>query len=245
MSEYFRIYRPQLLKYCAAPCVLALLLLFAAFLYTRPSAPYRVRGVEKLAVVKDVSPRPNLKAELTYYFIDGARAHEYKRVVPSQWKLMADSSKQIPVTQLPENPDLHMIGTIADIQRDEAPAEYMRITAVLLLLGGVSFLGCLYLRIKKMLNLIANGSAVVAAVSARNNDPMRKVKAEQISYHFNGPDGRWYEGRSPSLPPDVLAKFPSGTKVPICFFPNNPAAHCPDLLGLRKRRPKVQHTQSD
>ena len=137
MSEYLRIYRPQLLKYCAAPSLLALLLLFAAFLYTKPSAPYRQHGVETHAIVKDISPRPNLKAELTYYFLFNSQAREYKRVVASEWKLMADTRRDIPVTYLPENPDLHMIGAIQDIQREDAPADYMRFAALLLGLGAI------------------------------------------------------------------------------------------------------------
>ena len=240
MSEYLRLYRSQLLMYCAAPCVLALLLLVCAFFYTRSSAPYRLRGVEKRAIVKDISPRPNLKAELTYYFIYNAQPREYKRVVPSEWKLMADTRREIPVTHLPENPDLHMIGTIQDIQREDAPAAYMWTAALLLLVGAIGFLGKLVFHIKNALNIIMNGSAVIAAVSARSNDPLRKVRTDQISYHFNGPDGRWYEGRSPSLPAELLNKFPEGSKVAICFFPKNPSVHRPDLFGFRKKRAKSQ-----
>ena len=240
MSEYLRIYRPQLLKYCAAPCLLALLLLFAAFLYTEPSAPYRQHGVETHAIVKDISPRPNLKAELTYYFLFNSQAREYKRVVASEWKLMADTRRDIPVTYLPENPDLHMIGAIQDIQREDAPADYMRIAALLFGLGAIGYFVKLILYIKKALNMILNGGAVIAVVSARNNDTLRRVKPDQISYHFNGPDGRWYEGRSPSLPADLLNKFPQGSKVTICFLQNRPEVHCPDLLGFRKKRTKPQ-----
>lgn len=240
MSEYFRIYRPQLLMYCAAPCLLAFLLLVAAFFYTRQSAPYRERGVETLAIVRDISPRPNLKAELKYYFIHNSQPREYTRVVPSEWKLMADTRRQIPVTYLRENPDLHMIGAIQDIQRLDAPADYMRIAALLLFLAAIGYFVKLVVHIKNSLNMILNGGAVVAVVSARNNDPVRKVKPNQISYHFNGPDGRWYEGRSPSLSDDLLNKFPQGSKVTICFFQKNPSVHCPDLFGFRKKRPKPQ-----
>lgn len=237
MRNYFQLYRSKLYLGCLLPILLAVLLFVAGTVWLIKTKPFRNAGIEKLAIVKEINPRPNNGAELSYYYWDdNSKSHEFRAVVPSQWKLFADNNRQVPITYLPEDPNRHMIGGVRDIEKEAAPGEYMRMAAAFLIFWALGFFGFLYIKLKRIFDVVRTGITLPSTVAEWGRSSTSSEKPDQLKYHFNGADGRWYEGRSLALPENVLTKFPPGTRITICFDAANPSFHQVDIFGLRKKK---------
>lgn len=53
----------------------------------------------------------------------------------------------------------------------------------------------------------------------------------RFTYAFRGPDGRWYEGKSPELPAARLVQWPVGRKLLVAYHPANPRRAEADIFG--------------
>ena len=240
MSQYFRVFRSYLLLTCLLPILLAVILFTAGTLWLKASLPFRARGIEKLAVVKEINPRPNNSAELSYYYWDeNSKAHEFRAVVPSQWKLFADNNRQVSITYLPEDPEKHMIGGLRDLEKEAGPGEYMRMAAVLLVLGALASFVFVYIKLRRIVEVIHKGVGISTVVSEWVKDSNSRLKPNQIKYHFNGTDGRWYEGCTLAVPEEIMRKYPVGSRIMVCFDPADPSFHQADVFSLRKKTSKT------
>lgn len=54
----------------------------------------------------------------------------------------------------------------------------------------------------------------------------------RFTYAFRGPDGRWYEGKSPDLPAAQLAQWPVGKRLTVAYDTRNPRESEPDIFGI-------------
>lgn len=54
----------------------------------------------------------------------------------------------------------------------------------------------------------------------------------RFTYAFRGPDGRWYEGKSPDLAAAKLADWRPGRPLWIAYDPRNPRRSEPDIFGV-------------
>lgn len=54
----------------------------------------------------------------------------------------------------------------------------------------------------------------------------------RFTYAFRGPDGRWYEGKSPDLPASRLAEWRPGRPLSVAYDPKNPRRSEPDIFGV-------------
>ena len=236
MKQYFQIYRSTLYLACLLPTLVAVILFVAGTFWLVKTKPFRNGGIEKLAIVKEINPRPNNGAELSYYYWDdNSKSHEFRATVPSQWKLFADNNRQVPITYLPEDPNRHMIGGVRDIEKEAAPGEYMRMAAAFLILCAVAVFVFLYVKLMRIVDVVQTGVTLSSTVAEWTRSSQSSPKPDQLKYHFNGADGRWYEGRSLSLPENMLLKFPPGTRITICFDAANPSFHQVDIFGIRKK----------
>ncbi len=54
----------------------------------------------------------------------------------------------------------------------------------------------------------------------------------RFTYAFRGPDGRWYEGKSPDLPVAQLSQWPVGKRLTVAYDAKNPRESEPDIFGI-------------
>lgn len=78
--------------------------------------------------------------------------------------------------------------------------------------------------------LFRNGQIVQTEVRDATTAPGRDVG--RFTYAFRGPDGRWYEGKSPDLPAARLAEWRSGRPLSVVYDPKNPRRSEPDIFGV-------------
>jgi hypothetical protein len=57
----------------------------------------------------------------------------------------------------------------------------------------------------------------------------------RFTYAFRGPNGRWYEGKSPELPAEQLAQWPVGRAVLTAYDPLDPKISEPDVFGVLQK----------
>lgn len=60
-------------------------------------------------------------------------------------------------------------------------------------------------------------------------------RATQFTYAYQGPNGRWYEGISPILPPYYLDRFPVGQPIRVVFDRTTLRHSEVDPFGIRLR----------
>jgi len=83
--------------------------------------------------------------------------------------------------------------------------------------------------------LLKNGFMVNCAVRVHVREGKTKP-ATQFTYAYQGPNGRWYEGISPVLPPNYLDRFPVGQPIRIVFDREKPKRSEVDIFGVRTRQ---------
>lgn len=88
--------------------------------------------------------------------------------------------------------------------------------------------------------LFQKGQVVQTEVRDNSMAPGRDVG--RFTYAFRGPDGRWYEGKSPDLPAPILKNWSVGRPLWVAYDTNNPRRSEPDLFGVipEARRGTVQ-----
>lgn len=59
--------------------------------------------------------------------------------------------------------------------------------------------------------------------------------ATQFTYAYQGPNGRWYEGISPVLPPNYLERFPVGQPIRVVVDRAIPRRSEVDVFAKRVR----------
>ena len=64
----------------------------------------------------------------------------------------------------------------------------------------------------------------------------------RFTYAFRGPNGRWYEGKSPEMGAARLSDWPVGRRILVAYDPANPRQSEVDVFGVvdEKRRDAVQ-----
>lgn len=78
--------------------------------------------------------------------------------------------------------------------------------------------------------LFRSGQVVQTEVRDSTTAPGRNFG--RFTYAFRGPDGRWYEGKSPDLPAARLAEWRPGRPLWIVYDARNPRRSEPDIFGL-------------
>jgi hypothetical protein len=78
--------------------------------------------------------------------------------------------------------------------------------------------------------LFRSGQIVQTEVRDAMTAPGRNIG--RFTYAFRGPDGRWYEGKSPDLPAARLAAWRPGRPLTVAYDSKNPRRSEPDIFGV-------------
>lgn len=98
------------------------------------------------------------------------------------------------------------------------------------MIGGLAMVAVQARRVSAIGALFRSGQLVQTEV--RNNALAPGAKVGRFTYAFRGPNGRWYEGRSPELPAAQLATWPVGRRIVIAYDPSNPLRSEADVYAV-------------
>jgi hypothetical protein len=100
----------------------------------------------------------------------------------------------------------------------------------LLTLFGLGYIAARARRVLAVKRLFQSGQLVQTEVRDRAMAPGSSVG--RFTYAFRGPNGRWYEGKSPELSAEQLAEWPVGRAVVAAYDPLDPKISEPDVFGV-------------
>jgi hypothetical protein len=127
-------------------------------------------------------------------------------------------------------PQAAEIGTVVSAHNERLFSGALAGAGVLLMAGGLALAGWRVLEILGTLALFRSGQVVATEVRDVATVPGKTMG--RFTYAFRGPNGRWFEGKSPELAAERLAEWPVGRKVLVAFDPVQAKRNEVDLFGL-------------
>lgn len=132
------------------------------------------------------------------------------------------------------NPQKAELGTVVSAS-NEAVLSWATLGAGVLCVGfGLFSLLRIWYGLRRVERLFLGGTAVRTEV--RELTVNRATGRGVFTYAFRGPNGRWFEGKSPEMTAAELGKWPVGTPVSAVYDPANPKVTHPDVFGVMARR---------
>lgn len=98
------------------------------------------------------------------------------------------------------------------------------------ILGGLGRIGWRAKEVAGIAWLFRHGQAVQTQVRDTALAPGKA--AGRFTYAFRGPNGRWFEGKSPELPAAALAEWPVGRTFRAAYDPRDPRRTAADIFGV-------------
>jgi hypothetical protein len=142
----------------------------------------------------------------------------------------ADSVGTVRVIHDQRYPEQSELGHIVSENRELMIYRGMLALSGLLALFGLGALAAAARSVMGIGALFRNGQVVQTEVRDTATAPGRDVG--RFTYAFRGPDGRWYEGKSPDLDAARLADWRPGRPLWIVYDARNPRRSEPDIFGL-------------
>lgn len=139
----------------------------------------------------------------------------------------------------PRFPEAAELGHV--VSAHDAKMMYLGITVAggLLCLAGFFVIGKRTRETARTLSLFRSGTLIQTEVL---NSAMAPGKAAgRFTYAFQGPNGRWFEGKSPEMGAAGLCDWPVGRRILVAYDPANPRQSEVDVFGVvdGKRRDAV------
>lgn len=108
---------------------------------------------------------------------------------------------------------------------------------VLFFLSGLGYVGYRTKKLATRNRLFRRGQVVQTEV--RDNTLAPGGHAGCFTYAFRGPNGRWYEGRSPELPAPLLLQWPVGQPLYAAYDTADPRRNEADIFNLIPAERKI------
>lgn len=132
-------------------------------------------------------------------------------------------------------PEIYDIATGGSQSMESSVRTGILVGGVVLMLTAVGILLFRAVQIARIYRLLRTGQAISSSVRTHVQEAKDRP-ANQFTYAYQGPNGRWYEGVSPVLPPSYLTKLPVGKSIRIVFDPRLVRRSEVDLFGVRSER---------
>jgi len=127
------------------------------------------------------------------------------------------------------------------VSANDEKTMYMAMTAAggLLCLIGIFVIAKRALETAQTLALFRSGTLIKTEVRDSAMSPGKATG--RFTYAFRGPNGRWYEGKSPEMGTGALNNWPVGRRILVAYDPANPRQSEVDVFGMvnEKRRGEV------
>jgi hypothetical protein len=105
---------------------------------------------------------------------------------------------------------------------------------ILMICGGFGYLANRTSQILGVQRLFRSGQLVQTEV--RDSTLAPGGQTGRFTFAFRGPNGRWFEGKSPDLSARQLAEWPAGRPLLAAYDPGDPRRNEADIFGLAEAR---------
>lgn len=122
------------------------------------------------------------------------------------------------------------LGHIVSANNEKMVDILVLVVGILILLGGLGYAVAKASQISAIGKLFRTGQIVQTEVRDSAMAPGGNVG--RFTYAFRGPNGRWFEGKSPELSRAELDNWPVGRSVVAAYDPKDPRRSEVDVFGV-------------
>lgn len=230
MVHYWRLAASRLLWFSVLPGAISLLVTLQGWLLTSDFGAFLEHAHETEARILRVDGTGgNLRLFLLYADAQGRRI---EAVLPATEAASRDwrAAGRVGLLVDSRSPGFAEPGTKRGAANRMLAYRGVLVLGFLLLAGSMWVAINEWRRNRSRLRLFTSGALVETEV--RDNVLAPNANHGCISFAYKGPDGRWYDGRSPDLPARMLAEWPKGRDLLVAYDPANPRTCEPDLFGV-------------
>lgn len=234
MRNYWLLTRRNLILFGALPMLAGLLIGIQGWFWYRNSASFVENLQEAEARVRRIVPGAgDLLMDIEYqdangvtyaqqYPVDSASATQYRAI------------GKVSVVFDRRDPRKAEMGHIVSANNEMAVDLGVVGLGLLLVVGGLFYVGRRERQIAGIRQLFRSGHIIQTEV---RDVAMAPGKTEgRFTYAFRGPNGRWFEGKSPELPAVQLAGWPVGKSITVAYDPREPRNSEVDIFGMMEKR---------
>ena len=239
MLNYWMLTSRSLLMFGLLPILAGSLVGLQGWFWNRDVAAFveNLHGVEGrvLLITPDAG---HLLVDVEYLNETGVRfAKQFKLDSRHETELRAVG--KVSLIYNPRFPQVAELGHV--VSANDEKMMYLGITAAggLMCFTGFFVIGKKARETARTLSLFRSGTLIQTEV--RNSAMAPGKVTGRFTYAFRGPNGRWFEGKSPEMGASGLRDWPVGRRILVAYDPENPRQSEVDVFGVvdEKRRDAV------
>jgi hypothetical protein len=218
-----------------APLSIGLTLALTGYFLTRNSADLEIHGDVVRAKIRESESR-NGKYWVAFEYLDETLAlHRGEALLDGPGAAAARTAGFIEIRYDRRRPELYDIATNGRQSMDRTLRIGLLVFGLLLMAVAIGILARRAFQIFRIVHLLKHGFLLNCTVRTHVTED-KAIGPTQFTYAYQGPNGRWYEGVSPVIPTNWMAKFPVGQSIRIVFDRDEPRRSEVDLFSIRGKR---------
>lgn len=218
-----------------APLLIGCTLALSGYFLTRNSADLEIHGDLVRARIRESEMRGERYWVLFEYLDDKSALHRGEALLDGPSESAARTAGFVEIRYDRRRPELYDLATSGRQSMDRTLRIGVLVLGLVMTAVALGILGCRAFQIFRIVRLLKSGFPINSAVRTHVIED-KAVGPTQFTYAYQGPNGRWYEGVSPVIPPNYMAKFPVGHSIRIVFDRDEPRRCEVDLFGIRSGR---------
>lgn len=240
MINYWMLMKQPLLFMGLLPIVAGSLVTWLGLGYLAQSAAF-VENLQQAEarVIRFIPGEPKMLMDVEYEDLAGVRRPARFEVDESDAPRLRAIGK-VSVVFDRRNPQVAELGHIVSANNEKFVDMGIAGAGGLLLLFGLGYIVKRARQVSSIARLFRTGQVVQTEVRDKAMAPGQQLG--RFTYAFRGPNGRWYEGRSPELPAEQLAEWPVGRAVVAAYDSLDPKISEPDIFGVLQKWRAVPQT---
>lgn len=215
-----------------APLSIGFTLALSGYFLTRNSADLEIHGDVVRARVRESETRGDRYWVLFEYLDDKSVLHRGEALLEGPGASAARTAGFVEIRYDRRRPELYDIATSGRQSMDRTLRIGVLVLGVLIMAVSFVILARRAFQIFRIVHLLKHGFPINSSVRAHVIED-KTIGPTQFTYAYQGPNGRWYEGISPTVPPNYIDKFPVGQSIRIVFDRDEPRRSEVDLFGIR------------
>lgn len=218
-----------------APLSIGLTLALTGYFLTRNSADLELHGDVVRARIRESETREDRYWVAFEYLDDKSVLHRGEALLNGPGASAARIAGFVEIRYDKRRPELYDLASSGRQSMDRSLRIGVLVLGVGLIAMAFGILARRAFSIFRTVRLLKRGFAINSAVRTHVVAD-KKAGPTQFTYAYQGPNGRWYEGISPIVPPNYIARFPVGQPVRIVFDREEPRRSEVDIFGIRAGR---------
>ena len=226
----------RLLFFGLLPLLVGSIVGLQGWLWSRDAAVFveNMRGTE--GRVLRIERNANDLLVDTEYFSEAGVRYEKQFKVDSHHEVELKAVGKISLVFDRRYPQVVELGHEVSANNERLLFVAMTLAGLILSIGGMVVFGIQAKESMETLSLFRLGTLVQTEV--RDSVLAPGQDTGRFTYAFRGPNGRWFDGKSPELPAGKLKGWPVGRRLLVAYDPINPRRSEADIFGViqAKRR---------